>query len=180
MPWDFDFQYNEPEPVETPPTEMLRYNTGKPRISLVPTAFLLAIPNQADLIYEVAKVMDYGATKYAMNNWRKAGPWLKVLDSGLRHLYKMRYDKEKVDEESGIHHAGHLGCNIAFLMEFVREGDGVDDRFKTKARVGFQSDRGDLEKVLDHLIDWRDGGSHDNLEQAAIALAMWYETETKE
>jgi len=57
-------------------TEMLRYNTGKPRLSLLPTAFVMLLkPTRLkELTYDTARVMDYGATKYAMNNWRSAGP----------------------------------------------------------------------------------------------------------
>lgn len=174
MPGDF-------EVPEEPPTEMLRYNTGKPRLSLLPTAFvlLLAPTKLTALAHDTARVMDYGATKYAMNNWRKAGPWLKVLDSGLRHLDKLMNTEETVDQESGIHHAGHVGCNLAFLLEFIREGDGTDDRFKTKLRTDpFDYEEG-LGRVHASLMDWKDGGPHSSLENATMELAHWYENETK-
>lgn len=182
MPWDHDFDsvgtHNDPVEYTSPPpaVEMLRLNTGKPRLSLVPTAFTLLVVPHTKLIYDVAAVMEYGATKYSMNNWRKAGPWLKVMDSGLRHLYKMLYTGEKVDEESGISHAGHLGCNLAFLLEFIREGDGLDDRFTTKARLA-SSNTGGLVSVHDMLLDWRDGGPHSSLEAATKTLAFWLEKE---
>lgn len=178
MPWDFDNEIVHTAGYESPPvaTEMLRYNTGKPRLSLLPTAFVLLTKGYTALPHDTARVMDYGATKYAMNNWRQAGPWLKVLDSGLRHLDKLLNTKELVDEESGIHHAGHLGCNLAFLLEFIREGDGTDDRFKTKMRMNIPRERGSLIEVLDLLMDWKDGGPHSSLEQATLALAKWHET----
>lgn len=173
MPWCFD----DPYPItENEVTEMLRYNTGKPRLSLLPTSFVLLLkPTRLTaLAHDTARVMDYGATKYAMNNWRSAGPWLKVLDSGLRHLDKLMNTYELVDEESGIHHAGHLGCNLAFLLEFIREGDGTDDRYVTKIRTPIGSATG-LEAVHLDLMDWKDGGSNGSLEGAIIGLAQWHE-----
>lgn len=177
MPWDFDM---EPELIErqeiSGKTEMLRLNTGKPRFSLLPTAFVLLMDELEDTKFseEVAKVMDFGATKYAMNNWRKSGPWLKVLDSGLRHLYKIKYSDETNDPESGISHAGHLGCNLAFLLEFVRESDGEDDRYKTKMLVAVDEDMDLLDQVFYHLTNWKDGADHEALELATQALATWF------
>jgi len=182
MPWDFE----SPEQMEAldalierdqKQTEMLRLNTGKPRLSLLPTAFVdqMHVVNDTVLSYEVARVMDYGSTKYAMNNWRKSGPWLKVLDSGMRHLYKLLYEGETHDEESGLHHAGHLGCNIAFLLEFAKEGDGVDDRYLTKQMTNTDDmNMYDLSSVLYLLNNWKDGGPIDDLETAVCSLALWY------
>lgn len=158
------------------PTEMLRLNTGKPRFSLLPTAFVILMDeiNDTALSEEVAKVMDFGSQKYAMNNWRKSGPWLKVLDSGLRHLYKLMYTEETNDPESGISHAGHLGCNLAFLLEFVREGDGEDNRYTTKTLVETHEDMHLLEQVFWHLQNWKDGAEHAALELAVQCLATWF------
>lgn len=181
MPWDFDYDQpigsGEMMSVPVTPKEMLRYNTGKPRLSLLPTAFVLVVDRTGltALAHETARVMDYGATKYAMNNWRAAGPWLKVLDSGLRHLDKLLHTSETVDDESGIHHAGHLGCNLAFLLEFIRENDGTDDRFVTKTRLSGSPLKG-LEAIQAYILDWKDGGPHQSLEQAVELLAVWYET----
>jgi len=83
---------------------------------------------------------------------------------------------EKVDEESGISHAGHLGCNLAFLLEFIREGDGKDDRFVTKVRTSGDEVKDKLEATHAYLMDWKDGGPHKSLEQAVVALAQWHET----
>ena len=131
MPWDFEQPETVPHPVEAPAGEMLRLNTGKPRLSFLPTSFVLIIRplRKVKLMEDTARVMEFGASKYAKDNWRKSGPWMKVLDSGLRHLDKMMYTLEINDPESGINHAGHLGCNLSFLTEFIREGDGQDDRY---------------------------------------------------
>ncbi len=126
-------------------------------------------------MYDTARVMDYGATKYAMNNWRKAGPWLKVLDSGLRHLDQLLYTDEKVDPESGISHAGHLGCNLAFLLEFIREGDGTDDRYVTKNQNTIINTTVSLDTIHLALMNWKDGGDHQELRTATRWLAEWYE-----
>lgn len=161
---------------------MLRYNQGKPPLSLIPTAFLLAINGTSflqgptRLIEDVAHVLGFGAKKYSPNNWRKGGSWLSVLDCALRHI--MKYNRgETHDDESGIHHLAHAGCNIAFLLEFISEKTSVDDRYITK-EPWLAEDHSGLEEVVQHLISWKDGGQNHEMHLAARKLALFYETLT--
>lgn len=85
-----------------------------------------------ELYAEVARVLEYGKTKYDEWNWAKGMPWDSVIACAARHLLGtpgmpgMWDEPNGVDHESGLLHAGHVGCNILFLLQFMRtyrEGD---------------------------------------------------------
>lgn len=119
MPMDF---LDPPSSLaQTPKKELgaLRYNSGKIRMSLVPPS----------LNTYVGSVLTYGAVKYDAHNWRKGFPWSSILDSLKRHLTAFE-SGEDFDEESGLPHLAHIGCNVAFLIEHFDQELGVDDRYK--------------------------------------------------
>lgn len=158
---------------------MLRYNSGKPPLSLIPTAWLTAV-NGGDyfsypsrLTVAVARVLDFGAKKYSANNWRKGGSWLSVLDCAFRHITWYQSGEEN-DKESGLSHLAHAACNIAFLLEFVDQESGQDDRFTLTKQWECEQDSS-LSSAIESLLKWKDGGDHHNLEAAAYELAMIYE-----
>jgi hypothetical protein len=163
---------------------MLRYNTGKLPVSLIPTSFFEAIFNNAyechthpstKLLELVGQVLDFGAQKYNAHNWRQGGSWTSVMNSALRHLVFRLMEGFTTDAESGLSEAGHLGCNIAFLLEFASQGVGDDDRFVTPAAPeGLDADpEPSLIWVLNELLAFRDGGSVEHLRTAAWELARW-------
>lgn len=166
---------------------MLRYNSGKPLMSLLPSSLIDAVSeyNYVEmpqlLLIDTAHVLTFGAKKYTANNWRKSGSWIAVLDSMWRHMYKVLDGKEVRDPESGIPHAAHVLCNIGFLLEFAAEEDGVDDRYKTKRKTqGFRRSSSSLNDVFYNLLEYNDGRSQTHLEDAALGLAKWYEVQTDE
>lgn len=116
---------NEVVYVDVPmPTGGLRFNEGKPRASLFDQLFL----------WGVTKVLEFGAKKYAVNNWRKGLLWSACLDSMDRHLLAWKQG-EDLDPESGIHHLDHVGCNVMFLRRYAEGGyESFDDR---KERFAF-------------------------------------------
>ena len=98
----------------------MRFNEGKPRLSLVPFEFLQA----------VATVLTFGAVKYDAWNWTKGLSYTETYDSLQRHLGAW-LAREDTDEESGLHHLWHAGCNICFLIYFTAHGNKYkkfDDR----------------------------------------------------
>lgn len=73
------------------------------------------LPWQA--LEEVAKVMTFGAQKYAPDNWRKVPGWRwRYFRAGIGHMVDWLRG-EKLDKESGLHHLAHAGCCVLFLLE---------------------------------------------------------------
>ena len=82
-------------------------DAGKLRLTLVPRR----------IIFEIAKVREYGVKKYIdPDNWKKVGDE-RYRDAAFRHFMAYLDDPYGVDEESGLPHLSHLACNIAFLCE---------------------------------------------------------------
>jgi len=64
---------------------------------------------------DMAKVLEYGAKKYARNNWKKGYVnKFSAIDSLYRHLREIIIGV-KLDDESGETHMGHIMCNIMFI-----------------------------------------------------------------
>ena len=86
----------------------MRYNSGKPDYSLIPLASLK----------EAAKVLEYGATKYAVDNWRKPTNWRVSYACLMRHMAAWQ-SGEDLDPESGFSHLGHAACNILQMLDML-------------------------------------------------------------
>lgn len=89
----------------------LRYNEGKPELSMVDT----------EIINLMAFVLMYGATKYPRDNWKKGFPRELVMDSLLRHAHAYANGEDN-DEESGLSHLGHVATNAMFLAYYKKNG----------------------------------------------------------
>jgi hypothetical protein len=100
----------------TPCTAGLKLDAEKPRLSLIPGAALV----------EIALVLEYGARKYAVGNWRHVRPTRRYLDAALRHLHAAA-DGEETDPESGLSHLAHAACSLAFLLAFRAAGVALED-----------------------------------------------------
>lgn len=98
-------------------TEGIRFDQGKPRYDLIPP----------EVLEEYAKVMEFGARKYADRNWEKGMKWGRVFRSALSHLLKF-WRGETYDEESGLHHLAHALWNVAALLTYSLRKVGTDDR----------------------------------------------------
>lgn len=97
----------------------VKYDGGKP-------AFALISPIALE---EIAKVMGYGATKYADHNWRAGFKWSRVASAALRHIFAWLRGEDK-DKETGLSHLAHAACCICFLLEFEKTKPEMDDRYK--------------------------------------------------
>jgi hypothetical protein len=100
-------------------SEALRFNEGKPSL-----AYILQFANP---IKAIARIMEFGATKYADGNWRKGGkPDREYLDSMMRHLTDWVHG-EKYDKDSGCSHLGHAIWNLMALHELNHPDEIIDD-----------------------------------------------------
>lgn len=87
---------------------------------------LLSIP----AMLGTASVLEFGATKYEDRNWEQGIAMSKIYGSTLRHLMKWFAGMDK-DEESGLYHLHHAGCDVMFLQHFNADPDKYarfDDR----------------------------------------------------
>lgn len=81
----------------------LRFNDGKPQWGLVHFASLVPM----------VRTLEFGALKYAPDNWMKPMDTRKILESMQRHLAAL-LDGELIDPETGISHMGNIQCNAMF------------------------------------------------------------------
>jgi hypothetical protein len=97
--------------------QALRYNQGKLEWSLV----------DFDSLEGLVRVLEYGKSKYARDNWKLGMPVTQVTESLMRHLFAFAKG-EDVDPESGCRHISHVLCNAMFLEYILREKQHYDDR----------------------------------------------------
>ena len=87
-----------------------KHDQLKPRYDLLP----------AVAIDELAKVLTFGAEKYAPNSWRNVPDAKNRYRAALlRHTFAIQRG-EMVDEESGLPHSAMAMCNAAFLVELEK------------------------------------------------------------
>jgi hypothetical protein len=76
---------------------------------------------------EIARVYDYGASKYAPFNWQKGYSWNLSISALFRHIFQFLRGTS-IDPETGCHHLAHAAFHLFTLMEYERCGKGTDDR----------------------------------------------------
>ena len=104
-------------------TEGVKHDQDKPRMALIdPTAMT-----------ELAKVLTFGAQKYAAHNWRKGLHKSRLLGAALRHLFAYLGGEDK-DPETGLSHAAHAMCCCMFLLGLEHRPE-LDDRYKEAPRA---------------------------------------------
>jgi hypothetical protein len=91
----------------------IKFDSQKPRWSLLPSG----------TISEVIDVLEYGAVKYAPDNWKYV-PDLhnRYYDALMRHI-EAWWSGEKADPETGRSHLAHAACCILFLMWADKQPD---------------------------------------------------------
>jgi hypothetical protein len=85
-----------------------------------------------DALEEVAKVLSFGAKKYAPHNWEKGFNWSRLLSAALRHCFAAARG-EWLDAESGLPHVAHAACCLLFLLSHKRRNLGKDDLSRGEA-----------------------------------------------
>lgn len=92
-------------------SQVAKADTGKPILSLVPR----------EIIYELERVRSFGTQKYKdPDNWRKV-EIERYHQALLRHVLAIWNDIYARDKESGLLHLSHIACNVAFMLELMKE-----------------------------------------------------------
>lgn len=97
-------------------------DAGKLPLELLPTRPLEA----------VARVLGFGACKYAANGWRAGIAYSRVYAAVLRHCW-LWWRGEAIDPDSQEHHLACAACELLFLLEYELSPDAArrvacDDR----------------------------------------------------
>ena len=86
-------------------------DAGKPELSMVPK----------EIIYSIERVRRFGNQKYGSpDNWRKVSID-RYWEAFLRHTLVAWDNIEAVDQESGLLAIEHCACNLAFILELMKE-----------------------------------------------------------
>lgn len=124
---------------------------GKNRLDLLPPGFVSG----------VGRVLTFGAQKYDAHNWMTGIDYSRLLAALHRHIWEGIAVGEDIDPESGILHAYHASCSLAFLGYFTENpavyGEFDDRVFKpthpimvpegTVVHDPFAPKPGDIQKV---------------------------------
>lgn len=104
-----------------------KFDGAKLRYELIP-------PEAVDAM---ARVLTYGAAKYADRNWEKGMKWGRVFGAAMRHLWawwggagqtRQNFAFGEIDPETGLSHLWHALCCVAFLVAYEARKIGEDDR----------------------------------------------------
>jgi hypothetical protein len=94
----------------------MKHDQEKPRYDLLPPI----------AIDELAKVLTFGAEKYAPNSWQLVENGIERYRAALlRHTFAMQAG-ELYDTESGLSHAGHAMCCAGFIIELQRKQEHLN------------------------------------------------------
>lgn len=74
------------------------------------------------IIRWIARVLMFGAKKYARGQWMRGMAFSGMIDAAHRHIAAWE-SGEDIDPESGLPHLAHAATNLAFLSWMI---DGPD------------------------------------------------------
>ena len=105
------------------PDQTLKKDLGKVPYHLLPY----------DALEEVARVLQFGANKYAERGWEAGISYSRVFGAILRHTFAW-WRGEDNDPETGRHHLAHATAECLFVLAYaLRKRTDLDDRNKNEA-----------------------------------------------
>lgn len=108
-------------------TVAVKADSGKTDWSLLPI----------ESVEEILKVLEFGATKYDDWNWSTGNgfSYTRVFNATMRHLWAW-FRGEDNDPETGLSHWAHAGCNVLFMLHFIKNKEryNQDDRKFPRAK----------------------------------------------
>lgn len=113
--------------TEAEKTVAVKADKGKTDWSLLPI----------ESVEEIIKVLEFGATKYDDWNWSTGNgfKYTRVFNATMRHLWAW-FRGEDNDPETGLSHWAHAGCNVLFMLHFIKNKEryNQDDRKFSRAK----------------------------------------------
>ena len=103
----------EAKPNFGDPSTFSKDDTGKARVELIESDFVLGI----------GKVLTYGASEYGAHNWKLGNSpedIERIKGALYRHFLKYQ-GGEITDPDTGLSHLYAIGCNAMFLDYFDRQ-----------------------------------------------------------
>lgn len=88
----------------------------------------------AEAIEGLAKVLTFGAQKYAAHNWRGGISNSRLLAAMLRHTFAIMRG-EYTDPESGLPHIDHVGCCWMFLSWNFKNKPELNDLWQQDGKT---------------------------------------------
>lgn len=102
-------------------SEFKKNDAGKPEYELLPL----------ELFSGVNTVLQYGAKKYGVSNWKKPDfEMSRAYNALLRHMIAF-WNGEDFDKESGLSHLDHAMCNLLFMKYHYLNTPVSDNRPNT-------------------------------------------------
>ena len=91
--------------------------------------FLEFLEDFKPALMEVARQVKYGAVVkgYGKRNWMGGMLHSRIIDSTLRHIFKLLFQRNKHDKESGSLHATAAAWGALALVVYVKSDLGKDD-----------------------------------------------------
>ena len=156
-------------------SEGTKNDTDKTQLELIPP----------DATEGIGKVLTFGARKYAPYNWAKGINYSRIIGAIKRHLLAIER-KEDTDPESGLLHADHIACNVAFLQTYMRhpyQYAEFDDRYEfNEKRIDNNDGEFKVAKTIsgsfyihreqDHMYLWHNLALHHGACGGAYALGV--------
>lgn len=100
-----------------PKAQGVKHDNGKPDLSMV----------SYELVEQIARVREFGAKKYARNNWKKGFAVTRSCAAALRHIF-LFLSGETLDIESGLSHLAHAVCSLEHAIYDMKHNPANDDR----------------------------------------------------
>lgn len=83
-------------------------------------------------VAQVVAVLQYGAKKYAPDNWKQVKDWRRrYFSAACRHLISW-VTGEKLDPETGLHHLAHATCCVLFCLDLDSKSDESLEEMKRR------------------------------------------------
>ncbi len=102
-----------------------KFDGGKTEYGLMPPYAL----------QEFADVLTYGAKKYEPDNWKRVpDAKRRYFDAAMRHMWALKRG-EQVDPETGLHHAAHAMCCLAFIIDIELDPRIIEDITNPNSKV---------------------------------------------